>query len=172
VLADGSVYATSRPDAVGYGRAQLRRLLCGERFRWIHVAFLPQAPRPILLALVRIENRSDRALVLDYSEIWDVTRRGYREEPGAVVAETAEGPRVLADLGRALRAGPPRDPPAVGLALELRFAIPPRSRRQLAFGHVAAASEPEAAALVRAFRGEVEAELARTAAAPSTSKPG
>jgi hypothetical protein len=163
------VHRTSQPDGVRYGPAQVRRELRGQRFGLVHVAFLPARPRPALLVLVRVENRERAPLVLDLTETWGVERSDYRVDEAAAIAATSAGPRVLADAGPVPRARAPEPPPVAGLALDLRFAVPGRSRRQLYFVHAAPEPDENPAALVRAWRGEVEAELTRTVAVLGTS---
>jgi hypothetical protein len=72
----------------------------------------------------------------------------------------------LADCGIVARADPPATPPARGLALDLRMALPPGARRHLAFAYVAVPEEEDPGELVRAFRGEVGTELERIGRSP------
>ena len=70
----------------------------------------------------------------------------------------------LADLSAVIRARAPREPRGRGLALDVTFAIPGGQMRQLAFGYMASEPDSDPGLLARAFRGEVAAELERTAA--------
>ena len=124
--------------------------------------FPPDVSRPVRLALVHLENRSDEPLIVDYTETWDLARDGYRVAEAAAVAETRDGLRALADASVAPRARPPRQTPAVGLALDLRLALPAGARRPLAFVYAAPEPDEEPHVLVRAFRGMVAVELERT----------
>ena len=111
-------------------------------------------------------------MIVDYSETWDLARDGYREAEAAAIAETRDGLRVLADASATPRARPPSEPPVVGLALDLRLPIPPGARRPLSFIYAAPEPDEEPAGLVRAWRGEVAAELERTLAAWRASQTG
>lgn len=75
---------------------------------------------------------------------------------------TPDGERALADVSVAPRARAPEPPPERGLSLDARLVLPPRERRELCFAYVAATPEDSAAALVRAWRGDVSAELDHT----------
>jgi hypothetical protein len=126
------------------------------------VLFAPAPARPIRLALVWLQNAGPELLIVDYTETWDLERCGYRVGEAAAIAETPDGPRILADVSVAARARPPREPPALGLALDLRLALPAGARRPLSFAYAAPDPDEEPAALVRAWRGDVAAELQRT----------
>jgi hypothetical protein len=128
------------------------------------VLFAPIDPRPLLLAVVEIENYSDVPLRVDYTELWDVAGEATRAEPGACVCKTAAGQRALADASIAIRAEAPDPLPRRGLALELRLGLPAGTRRQLAFAYVAPSLNEDPSVLVQAWRGEVRSTLERTVA--------
>ncbi len=132
--------------------------------RIVHVVFAPAAPRPILLGLVRLENRGARPLRLQYSEVWGVEGSDYRTGPGACSCETSEGTRALADASSAVRARPPDSAPRRGLALDLPLVLPPDSRRPLCFAYAAPEPGEGPELLVRAWRGEAAGELERSVA--------
>lgn len=142
----------------------MRRLLEAPSLRLVHVLFAPASPRPLLLGLVRLENTGRRLLQLEYTELWDIPGGPARREEGACVCVTPDGERALADAGAGVRGRALDPPPATGLALSLRLALPPGERRELGFAYVAPAAPEPAAPLVRAWRGEVRAELERTTA--------
>jgi hypothetical protein len=158
-LCGGSVHRTSAATQVEDEGPALRRTVGEGAFRIEHVLFSPARPRPLRLSLVELRNKGPELLIVDYTEIWDVARSGYRVAEAAAIAETCRGLRVLADVGAVPRARTPREPPELGLALDLRLAVPPRASRPLCFAYVAG---EEPAALVRAWRGDVAAELERT----------
>ncbi len=165
VLCDGDVLRTRTPDETHFGVAQVRRVLRRKNLQMVHLVFAPWGDRPIVFSLVRLRNTSDEPLPLQYTETWDVSQGEYVAGEAAcerrwITAETF----ALADVGTALRAQPPEPPPNAGLALDLRMALPPQSDRQLSFAFVAAQGEEDPATLVRAWRGDVPRELARTLA--------
>jgi hypothetical protein len=126
------------------------------------VLFAPTRPRPLRLSWIQLRNASSKLLIVDYTETWDVERFGYRVGEAAAIAETPAGLRVLADASAVPRARPPREPPVLGLALDLRLALPAGERRPLCFAYVAPAPDEEPEPLVRAWRGDVAAELERS----------
>jgi hypothetical protein len=126
------------------------------------VLFAPARPRPLRLSLVQLQNAGAELLIVDYTETWDVERSGYRVGEAAAIAETPAGLRVLADVGAIPRASTPREPPSLGLALDLRLAVPAGASRPLCFAYVAPSPDEEPAPLVRAWRGDVAAELERS----------
>lgn len=128
----------------------------------VHLVFAPFRSRPLLLGLARIENQSERLLSVRYTELWDVRGEDIHEAEGACVCQTAAGPRALADASAAIRGRAPQPLPRVGLALDMTFALPAGARRQLAFAYAAPQPGDNPAALVRAWRGDVAAELQRT----------
>ena len=164
MLCQGAVFRTAEPDSTHFGVAQVRRLLGALPLRIVHVVFAPSAPRPILLGLVRLENRGPRLLRIQYSELWGVEGSDYRSASGACSYETAEGTRALADASFVVRARPPGSPPRKGLALELGFVLPPDSRRHLCFAYAAPKRGEGPELMVRAWRGEAAAELERSVA--------
>jgi len=164
LLCEGGVFRTAEPDATCFGVAQVRRLLVAPPLCVVHVVFAPLAPRPLLLGLVRLENRGARALGLRYSELWGVEGSDYRSASGACSRETAQGTRALADAGSAVRACPPQTAPRLGLALDLRLVLPPDSRRQLYFAYVAPEPGEGPELLVRAWRGDAASELEHSVA--------
>lgn len=155
---------TSRPARIRYGLAQVRRYLESDWLEAVHVLFAPAVQRPLLLALVRLRNKSPELVQLDYTELWELPTLEGRAELGACVCKLPEGERALAEVSSALRARAPR-PLASGLALALRVPVPPGERRELSFAYVAPSGAEPAAPLVRAWRGDVRAELLRTAQA-------
>lgn len=159
VRVGGTVLSTSRPEATEYGVAQVRRALSTDALRILHVVFAPAAPRALLLAWVRIENSGEQPLALEYTETWDVPAGEWATTPAACERRFGGHVFALADCGIVSRAEPPAQPPARGLALDLRMAVPAGARRHLAFAYVALPEEEDAGALVRAFRGEVGASL-------------
>jgi len=161
VRCEGSVLSTSSPAATEYGVAQVRRALETRALRMLHVIFAPASPRSLLLSWVRLENRGAEPLALEYTETWDVPAGEYREAQGACERRFGGHVFALADCAMAARADSPPRPPARGLALDLRLALPAGARRHLAFAYVAVPEEEDPGELVRAFRGEVAAELER-----------
>ncbi len=164
MLCQGAVFRTADPDTTRFGVAQARRLLVALPLRIAHVVFAPAAPRPILLGLVRLENRGARPLRLEYSELWSVEGSDYRTAPGACSCETDSGTRALADASAAVRARPPDSAPRKGLALDLRFVLPADSRRHLCFAYAAPEPGEGPELLVRAWRGDAARELERSVA--------
>jgi hypothetical protein len=162
VAGPGEVLRVSEADRVSVGLAQVRRVLERELFGLVHVVFAPAVPRPLLLALVRLRNRSQELVQLDYSELWDLPGGALRVYPGACERTTPAGDRALADAGMSIRAHTPDPPPRDGLALTLRLVLPPDSQRELAFAYAAPDPGEPAAAMVQAWRGDVAGELART----------
>jgi hypothetical protein len=164
VICRGQVLRTSDPRRTRFGLAQVRRELAAGALRVLHLVFAPDAARPILLGLVRLENGGDEPLALDYTETWEVEGGDYRAAAGACERHTPDGARALAEVSLAVRARPPEPAPRAGLALELRLLLPPRARRELHFAYAAPGPGDPPAELVRAWRGRVLAELERTAA--------
>ena len=153
---------TSKPQSTRCGLGQVRRLLESPDLQVAHVVFAPERPRPLLLGLVRLESRSDELLQIAYSELWDLPGANVRAAEGTCLCDTADGRRALADAGLAIRGRAPDPLPRAGLALEMRLILPPGERRDLSFVYAAPKPSEEPAALVRAWRGSVEAELAAT----------
>jgi hypothetical protein len=164
VLCDDAVLRTAHPQRTSFGLAQVRRLLVGGRLRVLHVVFAPLAPRPVLFGIARLRNDGAAPLGVDYTETWDVTGSDYRAAVGACERRTADGVRALAEVSAVIRAAPLEPPPRAGLVLSVRLVLPPRSTRELCFAYAAPGPDEDAAALVRAWRGDVAPELARTAA--------
>lgn len=154
---------TADPLHTRFGLAQVRRELAAGALRALHLVFAPDAERPLLLGLARLENRGDAPLALEYSETWEVEGDEYRAAAGACERRTADGTRALAEVSLAVRARAPEPPPRSGLALEVRLLLPPRSRRELHFAYAAPGPDDPPAALVRAWRGRVPGELERSA---------
>ncbi len=142
-------------------RGQARRSLHTRHVRTTHVVFAPRSPRPLLLGLARLENSSEELIWVDYTETWDVPAGTYRAALGACERRTPDTIWALADASAVLRANPPDPPPRVGLALDLRLALPASSRRELCFAYVRCTPPEEPANLVRAWRGDVAKELER-----------
>ncbi len=161
VLCEGAVLRTSAPDAVHTGIAQVRRLIRADPLHIVHVVFAPDVPRPLLLGLVRLENRDRRPLKLEYSELWGVEGSDYLTGPGACSCQTSQGTRALGDASSGVRARAPESPPRLGLSLELPLVLPPGARRELSFAYAAPAPGEGPELLVRAWRGEIAAELER-----------
>lgn len=155
---------TAEARAWSCGLAQVRRLLEADVLRVVHVVFAPAVPRSLLLGLARLYNSGAEPLVVEYTELWEVGAGAYRGTAGACEREAGSGRVALADLSSAVRARAPREPPRRGLALDVTLAVPGGEARQLAFGYVAPEPDADPSLLVRAFRGEVRAELERTAA--------
>lgn len=158
---EGGVLSTSRASSTQYGVAQVRRALELGDLRALHVVFAPAEPRALLLGWIRLENRGREPLALEYTETWDLPAGEYATAPAACERRIGGHVLALADAGMVARAEPPSLPPARGLALDLRIALPPGARRHLAFAYVAVPAEEDAGALVRAFRGDVGASLER-----------
>jgi hypothetical protein len=161
----GEFLSTSRAEATRFGLAQVRRSLELSSLAAEHLIFAPLRPRPLLLALVRLLNKGDRPVVVDYTETWAVSGSEVREAAGACLCNTPEGQRALADAGLVVRGRAPDPLPTAGLAIDLRLPLPPGEPRQLCFAYAAPDSGNEAAPLVRGWRGGAEAELGRTVAA-------
>jgi hypothetical protein len=170
ILSGGAVHRTAQPTGIAEEGPALRRTIEADALRVEHVLFAPSRPRPLRLSLVQLRNAGSDLLIADYTETWDLARSGYRVGEAAAIAETSDGPRVLADASAVPRARPPREPPALGLALDVRLALPPGARRPLCFAYVAPGPDDEPAALVRAWRGDVAAELERSLQAWRTSE--
>ena len=162
LVCDAELLRTSRPASTRCGLAQVRRLLESPELRVAHVVFAPAQPRPLLLGLVRLESRSEELLQVAYTELWDLPGANVRAAEGSCLCDTPDGARALADVGLAVRGRAPDPLPRAGLALELKLFLPPGERRTLAFAYVAPEPGEEPAALVRAWRGSVEAELRGT----------
>ena len=161
VRVEGSVLSTSSASATEYGVAQVRRGLEVRGLRVLHVVFAPASPRALLLSWVRLENSGAEPLALEYTETWDVPSGVYTTAPAACERRFGGHVFALADCAIVARADPPAEPPARGLALDLRLALPPGARRHLAFAYVAVPDEENPGELVRAFRGDVGTCLAR-----------
>ena len=161
LLVGGEVLRTASPASVGFGIAQVRRRLSSSLIDAVHVVFAPAPPRPLLLSIVRLNNRSDEPVRADYTELWEIRGEEYEVMIGACSLETDRGKRVLADVSMAVRASPPESP-GRGLALDLRIVIPAHEQRTLHFAYIAAEAGEDPGLLVRAWRGEAPAELART----------
>ena len=158
---DGAVLSTSAASSTQYGVAQVRRALEIGALRALHVVFAPAEPRALLLGWVRLENRGSELLALEYTETWDLPSGAYSSAPAACERRFGGHLFALADCAMVARAEPPAQPPARGLALDLRIALPPAARRHLAFAYVAVPEEEDSGALVRAFRGDVGSALER-----------
>lgn len=163
VSCEGSVLRTSAPHSVHGGLAQLRRGLLSRELAVLHVIFAPTRPRPVLLGLVQLANRTSQPIRLRYSELWDLRGRDLRAEEGACACWIGDREHALADAGLVIRARPPLPLPEVGLALDVELVLPPEARRKLVFAYAAAEPGVSVAALVRAWRGDVQDELVRTA---------
>ena len=166
VRAEGTVLSTSTPTATEYGVAQVRRALETRSLRVLHVIFAPTSPRALLLSWVRLENQGEEPLALEYTETWDVPNGEYALAQAACERRFGGHVFALADCAIVARAEPPAQPPARGLALDLRLALPAGARRHLAFAYVAVPDEEDPGELVRAFRGEVGPELERIGRSP------
>lgn len=162
LLCEGQVLRTSDPGRVRLGLAHVRRRVEGAHLRLLHVVFAPVEPRPVLFGLAKVASLAPRPLRVDYVELWDLSDGPYRPAEGACERLTPAGVRVLADLGTAVRARPPEEAPSRGLALDVRLVLPPGGLRTLSFAYAAPAPGEDAGVLVRAWRGEVQAELSRT----------
>jgi hypothetical protein len=163
ILCGPEVLRTSDAEDVRCGLAQVRRVVAGERVRAVHVVFAPEVRRPLLLGLVRLRNADVEARIFEYTEMWQVGGGAYATGSGAAELATASGRRVLAEAASAIRARAPEDPPSGGLALGLRVPVPAGAVRELAFAYAAPEADDDPGALIRAFRGQVRAELVRVA---------
>jgi hypothetical protein len=172
VVCGAELLRTARPDALSCGLAQVRRRVETQTLALLHLVFAPAPPRPLLLGLVRLENRSEELLELRYSELWDLPGREIRADEGACLCDTDDGARALADAGAVIRGRAPQPLPTRGLALDLELALPPGARRELQFAYAAPEPGEDPAGLVRAWRGDVAAELVRTASLWSTRLAG
>lgn len=161
VRSEGAVLSTREPEATLFGVGQVRRALRTPALDLLHVVFAPTAPRPALLALVRIRNRTGEPFALEYTETWDVPPGEYRVAPAACERRVGGHVLALAEASAVSRALAPDAAPVRGLALDVTLAVPAGARRHLAWAYVAVAEEEDAGELVRAWRGEVAAELAR-----------
>ena len=159
VRCEGLVLSTREPLLTLFGVAQVRRALRGRSLALAHVLFAPPSPRAILLALVRLENRGDAPLAVEYTETWDLPAGDYRVAPAACERRFGGHVFALAEASDVTRSHAPDQAPTRGLALDLTVALPPRARRHLAFAYVALAEEEDAGELVRAWRGQVAAAL-------------
>ena len=144
------------------GVAQARRTVAASRLSLLHLVFAPARDRPILLAIARLRNRTAEPLLVRYSELWDVRGVSVTAADGVCVGETHGLWLGLADVSAVIRAQPPDPLPPDGLALDVPIVLPPREERQIYFAYACAEDQIELASLVRAFRGDVPAELART----------
>ena len=161
VRSEGAVLSTRTAEATLFGVGQVRRLLRTPALEVLHVVFAPTAPRPVLLALVRIQNRTREPLALEYTETWDVPAGEYRVAPAACERRFGGHVLALAEASAASRAVAPEVEPKRGLALDVTIAVPAGARRHLAWAYAAVAEEDDAGELVRAWRGEVDDELLR-----------
>jgi hypothetical protein len=164
VTCEGSLLRTSAPQSVHAGLGQLRRGLVSRQLAVLHVVFAPVRPRPVLLGLVQLANRTPQPIRVRYSELWDLRGRDVRAEEGACVSWVGDREHALADAGLVIRAQPPKPLPEVGLALDVELVLPPEARRKLVFAYAAAEPGVMAAALVQGWRGDVQDELARSTA--------
>ncbi len=162
LICHGSLLRTAAPDSTACGIAQVRRYLERGTLRVLHLVFAPEAARPLLLGLVRLENRGEELLPVEYTEIWDVAGEAYASAPGGAERRDVDGLRVLADLGVGVRSRVPETVAPRGLALELTLVLPPRSRRDLCFGYARGDPDEERVPALRALRGEVRPLLADT----------
>jgi hypothetical protein len=158
---DGEVLTTRDGAATHFGVAQVRRALRTRNLQLVHVVFAPATSRALLLGLVRLENLCDEALGLEYTESWDVPAGDYAFASAACERRFGGHVFALAEASSASRSKPAENAPARGLALDLALALPPRARRHLAFAYVALPDEENPGEVVRAWRGEVAAELER-----------
>ncbi len=163
LLCEGSVLRTANATEWCCGLAQVRRLLDVGALAVVHVVFAPAVSRAVMLGLVRLHNTGAEPLVVEYTELWEVGVGAYRVVPGGCERDEGQARLALADLSSVIRARAPREPPGRGLALDVTFAIPGGQTRQLTFGYLAPESDGDPGLLARAFRGEVAAELERTA---------
>ena len=161
---EGAVLSTSSADATEYGVAQVRRLLVSRGLRLVHVIFAPASSRALLLAWVRLDNQGREPLAFDYTETWDVAAGEYRAATAACERRMGGHVFALADVDFVSRSAALEPPPARGLALELRVAVPAGARRHLAFAYAALPEDEDPGELVRAWRGGVAAELDRIGA--------
>jgi len=161
VRSEGAVLSTRTPEVTLFGVGQVRRLLRTPALELLHVVFAPTAPRPALLALVRIQNRTNEPLALEYTETWDVPAGEYRVAPAACERRFGGHVLALAEASAVSRAIAPDAAPTRGLALDVTLAVPAGARRHLAWAYAAVAEEEDAGELVRAWRGEVADELLR-----------
>ena len=164
VRCGGALLRISRGASTQVGIAQVRRQAANETLSVTHVLFAPIEPRPLLLAMVELQNRSDAPLPVDYTELWDVAGSETSAAPGACVCETEAGRRALAEASIAIRARAPEPLPTRGLALDLRIGLAPGATRALAFAYAAPGPNEDPAVLVQAWRGDVRAALERTVA--------
>jgi len=164
ILWDGAILRTRDLPASESrcGLAQVRRVLSEGSLRVAHVVFAPEATRPLLLGIARVQNAADEPIVLDYTEMWEVGTGSYRVGPGGAERDAPGGTRALVDVGYVVRARPPEKPPAEGLALDVTLAVPPRATRTLEFAYALPAPDEAPASIVRAWRGDVTREIART----------
>jgi hypothetical protein len=164
ILWAGAILRTRDVPApeVRCGLAQVRRGLAHASLRLTHVVFAPEAARPLLLAIARVQNEGDAPAVLDYTEMWEVGTGSYRTGAGGAERDTPAGTRALVDVAFAVRSRAPEKPPAEGLALDVTLAVPPRATRTLEFAYALPEPGEAPAALVRAWRGDAKRELERT----------
>ena len=160
VVCRGRVLRTAEPDLTAYGIAQVHRGLGAGALRVLHTVFAPAAERTLLLSLVRLENRGEELLPVEYTELWDVRGEDYACSPGGVERRGVDGLRLLGDLSVGVQSRAPETAPEHGLALDLSVVIPPGSRRELCFGYACADPEEPPGPILRAWRGEVRAALA------------
>ncbi|MFI5314317.1 MAG: hypothetical protein ACHQ6T_01340 [Myxococcota bacterium] len=159
VRCEGLVLSTREPLSTHFGVAQARRELRTPSLRLTHVVFAPASPRALLLGFVRLENRADEPLALEYTEIWDVPAGEYRAAVAACERRFGGHLFALAEASAVTRARAPEAEPKRGLALDVALALPAGARRHLAFAYAALPDEEDAGELVRAWRGGVAAEL-------------
>jgi hypothetical protein len=156
---------------VAYGVAQVRRHVAVRSLALLHLVFAPARPRPLLLGLVRLRNLTRSPLLVHYSELWAIDGAPECGAEGACAGAAAGRICALADVSAAIRARPPLPLPESGLALDARIVLPPSAVRQLAFAYVATEPGTDPATLVRAWRGDVANELARTVAGFADAAP-
>jgi hypothetical protein len=161
VRCEGVVLSTRESLATLFGVAQVRRALRTPSLSLLHVVFAPASARALLLGLVRIENRSDEPLALEYTEMWDVAAGEYRVAQAACERRFSGHVFALAEASAVTRARAPEAAPSRGLALDVSLAVPARSRRHLSFAYVALPDDEDAGEVVRAWRGGAAAELER-----------
>jgi hypothetical protein len=161
VQSEGVVLTTREPLTTRFGIAQVRRALRTPSLSLLHVVFAPASSRALLLGLVRLENRGDEPLALEYTEMWDVSVGEYRVAEAACERRFGGHVFALAEASSVTRAHAPEVAPTRGLALDVAVAVPARARRHLEFAYVALPEEEDAGELVRAWRGGAAAELER-----------
>lgn len=167
VLCQGEVI---KLGPVRFGPRQARRSLVSEVLRGTHLVFAPLGERPLLLGLVRLENTGPEPICVEYTETWDVRDGVYRAAMGACERRGPDAIWALADASAVVAAVPPEPAPRVGLALDLRIPLASGARRELSFAYVRCEPPEEPASLVRAWRGDVAVELARSVRARAAAR--